>query len=228
MNIAICDDDTKDLTALATLVSEFKSTFELNVTCFSSAQALYNGHLKEPFDIILLDIEMPTPNGYEIAKQLINTKPKPLIIFITHSMEYSIRGYGVAYRYLVKPATAESLNDVLIPALAEASAKRFIFTINNNSHILPFEDIYYFEVFNHDIVLHTVDSEYSFRDSLKNIISQLPPGYFGLSQQSFIINFSHIKVCTSTDVHLTNGVKLPLSRRKADEFQQMFYKYLGR
>ena len=226
MRIAICDDDERDLQALQAAVSAFDRGKTLEVCAFSSAIELYAA--KTSFDVAVLDIEMPPPNGYDIAKRLIEDGPAPVIIFLTNSMAYTLRGYGVAFRYLVKPIDQEQLEKALSDALLEASAKRFTFTADGLSHIIRMEDIYYFEVFNHHTVLHTADRSYTFRATLKGILSELPAGYFGAPHQSYIVNFSHLKIALAKELHLTNGAVIPVSRRKQQEFDDQLRAYLRR
>ena len=42
-------------------------------------------------------------NGIEVGHALISKKYRPIIIFTTFSVEYAIRGYGIAIKYLTKP-----------------------------------------------------------------------------------------------------------------------------
>ncbi len=228
MNIAICDDDIQDLNILSSLVKQYSQLHLFEIHCFTSAESLYNNSKLTHFDIIILDIEMPGPNGYEIAKRLIKDEPKPLIIFVTNSMEYTIIGYGIAFRYIPKPLSYEKLSDALNIAINEVHSNRFVFYLEGISHVLRIEDIYYFEVFEHNIHIHTLNTEYAFRDTLKNILSKLPPGYFGIPHQSYVVNFHHIQHAGSTEIQLTNGTHIPISRRKATQFQNAFHKYLGR
>lgn len=228
MRVAICDDEKNDLLSLESALKSYDRTSRLSISCFASAYELYKSFEKAPFDIVILDIEMPSPNGYEIAQRLCTQKRKPLIIFLTNSMSYTIRGYGVAFRYLTKPIVQPLLASAMDSAIREISANRFIFSIEGVSHYLTMEEIYFFEVFNHHMVLHTIDCEYAFRATLKDILKQLPPGFFGLPHQSYIVNFAHIKTSTSKEIHLTNGVTVPISRRKFRDFEEQFNLYLGR
>lgn len=226
MRIAICDDEEKDLQALKKAVHSFDQSGSIEVCAFPSAAALYSARTEKPFDIAILDIEMAPPNGYAIAEKLVASEPKPIIIFLTNSMEYTIRGYGIAFRYLTKPIDQNKLNTVLSAAVKEASAKRFVFSVDESSHVIRMEDIYYFEVFNHHTILHTMDQAYTFRATLKEIKRELPIGYFGSPHQSYIINFNHVKTAMTKEVHLTNGAVIPVSRRKQQEFDDQFRRFL--
>ena len=228
MRIAICDDEETDLLALKEAVNAFDLSGSIEVCAFSSAAALYSAEIRKKFDIAILDIEMAPPNGYAIAKKLVEANPAPIIIFLTNSMAYTLRGYGIAFGYLTKPIEQAQLNSALSAAVKEASAKRFVFSANGSSHVIRMEDIYYFEVFNHHTILHTMDQAYTFRATLKEIMMELPLGYFGSPHQSYIINFSHVKTAMAKEIHLTNGATIPISRRKQQEFDNQLRMYLRR
>lgn len=228
MRIAICDDDEKDLLALRNAVSAFDQTGGIEVCTFSSAAELYKAEKTKKFSIAILDIEMEPPNGYDIAKQLVESGTAPIIIFLTNSMAYTLRGYGIAFRYLTKPIDQFQLNNALSAAINEASAKRFVFSVDGSSHVIRMEDIYYFEVFNHNTILHTMGQAYSFRATLKEIMIELPVGYFGSPHQSYIINFCHVKTVMAKEIHMTNGAVIPISRRRQSDFEKQLQSYLRR
>lgn len=228
MHIAICDDDKNDLNTLVALVREYDFSNTMTISSFSSARALYHCAENASIDIAILDIEMEAPNGYEIALKLINRENSPIIIFVTNSMEYTMRGYGVAHRYLAKPLVKHLFWEALDTAIMKIKANRFTFVIDGCSQITRIEDIYYFEIFNHAAVIHTGKSEYTFRTSLKEIATQLPPGVFGSPHQSYLVNFNYIKSAHTNGIILTNGVHIPVSRRKLKPFQEDFHLFLGR
>lgn len=227
MLVAICDDDNKDLAMLSSTLQAY-NTSSLEVFPFSDAKSLLNSTSRKLYDIVILDIEMPQINGYDAAKMLISSLQKPLIIFLTNSMAYTLRGYGVAFRYLTKPIDKSQLFAAMDAAIREVKANRFVFTSDGCDHVIHMDEIYYLEIFNHHIILHTMDCEYTFRSTLKEILTQLPCGYFGMPHQSYIINFQHIKTAASKEIHLTNGVSIPVSRRRQKDFDSQLHLYLGR
>src|SRR5690349_14964063 len=53
-------------------------------------------------DLLLLDVQMPDFDGFEVVKQL--TAPLPQIVFVTAFDQYAIRAFDVhAFGYLLKP-----------------------------------------------------------------------------------------------------------------------------
>ena len=161
--------------------------------------------------LVVLDIKMSAPNGYETALRLRESNQKSLIIFLTNSMDYTISGYGIEFRYPSKPIKKGSFS-ALDAAVHEIMANRFVFSADGESHVLLMDEIYY--------------------STLKEVLSQLPAGYYGSPHgsphKSYVVNFSHIKTATAQKLHLTNGVTIPISRCRQREFTEQFYEYLGR
>jgi two-component system LytT family response regulator len=62
-------------------------------------------------DAVLLDIEMPGFNGFEVVQQLANP---PIIVFVTAYDEYAVRAFDAnAIDYLLKPVQPERLETTL-------------------------------------------------------------------------------------------------------------------
>ena len=62
-------------------------------------------------------------NGYQAAEELNKLPDIPLIIFITQSGAYIIRGYEVAFRYLKKPVEYRTLCGQYLPQWLSAPQK---------------------------------------------------------------------------------------------------------
>ena len=99
MRIAICDDEDQERLNIEALVKRYAR--ELSIVLFSSADELLAAAKTTFFPLIFLDIEMDDTNGFDAAEELMSGSAKPLIVFVTKSTEYTIRGYDVAFHYLV-------------------------------------------------------------------------------------------------------------------------------
>lgn len=63
-------------------------------------------------DLLLLDVQMPDFDGFEVVKQL--APPLPRIVFVTAFDEYAIRAFDVhAFGYLLKPFDQPRFRKVL-------------------------------------------------------------------------------------------------------------------
>lgn len=226
-NIAVCDDEQDECAEILRLINRYNQ--ELIPIPFSSAKDLLYTAQKTKFDLILLDIEMSSPTGFEAAKQIIATQePRPLIVFITKSSTYTTKGYGVAFRYLVKPVPWDDFVIAMDAAFDELKANRFSFELNGKLHSLPLQSIYFIESFAHIAVIHTADEEYRIRATLSELKHTLPMSRFATPHKSYLVNMAYINSVALYDIILTNGIHIPISRRRKQDFNKEFCRFLGR
>ncbi len=225
MRIAICDDEARDLEQIAGLVRQYGDGM-LDISCFDSARALYASHGKEPYDIALLDIEMPEPNGFEIAKKLREHDKCPRIVFTTHSIEYAPKGYGIAFDYLEKPITAKILYPVLDALVSDIQANRIVIVMGDNLEILRLGEICYIESYNHRITVYTTSRKLEFRSTLEELYRQLPQGHFCRPNRSDIVHLKYVREIRPKDLLMVGGTRIPISRGQLRKVQDAFYRYM--
>lgn len=228
LHIMICDDDPLDLEKAFQMIKEYDVSGQLQVSTCLQAKELLNKGASCCYDIVLLDIEMESPNGYEVAKQLIVWPNPPVIIFVTQSSEYTLKGYGIALRYLQKPLSKEKLEEAMDAAVQEASAHKLCFVSEDMTVGIPFREILYIEMFGHYAVIHASTAEYRIRSTLKEIQSKLPQGYFANPHKSILVNLEHVRCASNSQIILDNGGTVPISRRRQQEFNISFYRFLER
>jgi len=124
--ILIADDD-RDL--LDTLRDAFIA-FGYQVTTAENGQQAWDFFCTEPYDIVLLDVEMPFLNGMEAAKRMKQRRPEVPVILMT------------AYSHLYRPEDVLSLDidaflrkPLNIQELLEVVEK--IAGQHSNDHTLP-------------------------------------------------------------------------------------------
>lgn len=228
LRIAVCDDDPLDLGQALEMIQQYDKNRNLEILSFMRAGDLLKPSAINAFDIVLLDIEMEMPNGYEVAKQLVLAQNPPVIIFATKSSAYTLKGYGIALRYLQKPLNRTTLEEALDASIQEATAHRLYFTSDDKTIALPLRKILYVEMYGHYAIIHTASSEYRFRSTLKEIQSKLPQGYFSLPHKSVLVNFEHVHSASKNEVQMDNGATIPISRHRYREFSEAFFRFLGR
>ncbi len=228
LKIAVCDDEAIDLVQVVATLREYDENDQFDIATFDHAADLLKSTMSTNFDIVLLDIEMDAPNGFDVAKILIKDQNPPAIIFITKSNAYALKGYGVAIRYIQKPLTQEDLFEAMDIAVQEAVAHRMTFRIGDITYSLRLRDVSYIEVFGHYATIHTEGQSYRIRSTLKEIVSKLPKLRFAIPHNSYVVNLEHIKSATADEIQLNCGARIPISRRKAQEFNEAFYKFIGR
>ncbi len=226
IKIAVCDDEIEDLEYITSLVRNYLNNNEIQLMEFTRAADILE-HEDSPFDIVLMDIEMPPPNGFEVARSLKKWNRAPIVILITNSRTHTLKGYHVAMRYLQKPIEKEQLYEALGSALQVLKRNKAVFIMGNSALQIDIRDIIYIEMSRHYAVIHTGNEVYKLRDKLENIINKLPYSNFCSPHCSYLINMDYIKEMGSRDMYLINGVRIPISKSRHKEFTTRFFSYCG-
>lgn len=241
LQIAMCDDDETDLLFLSDTIDKYCRTYEIEIkyTCFSSGDmllaAVKGGSC---FDICLLDIIMPKPDGIETARQLRTLLPQTELIYLTTSMEFSLAAYSVhALDYLVKPYTNAQLFSALERARTICRAKkntpRAVFPLPTREGILRvnLKEILYVQSQNKILkfhledgrVLKTANSSMTLGQAAHHLAEH---GDFFMPSRSYIVNLSAMVEVTRDYLELCNGAQLPVPRRKYNEIKHIFLNFL--
>ena len=103
----IVDDEPLALRRLARMLSRIEGFGDI-MSSSNVHSALEAIHHRRP-DVVFLDVEMPTANGFELL-ELIETAPMPAVVFTTAYENYARRAFDVkAIDYLTKPFSQERL-----------------------------------------------------------------------------------------------------------------------
>lgn len=235
IHIAICDDSKQERQILAAL---FKRYQELHATPlqihifqngFSLLDAIDQG---KRFDITILDILMPGENGIEIARNIRASGTDTEIIFLTSSPEYTVDSYEVkAQNYLLKPVTEEkffaSIDSILAELDEKDTASFIIYTTEKQYSRIRVSSLVYGEVTHRTITLHLADQTMisaimTFTEFL-DILKAYPD--FTYPHRSYAVNMNYIQYVTKSDIILTDGQKIPLSRNNYTKISEQFLNF---
>lgn len=105
----IVDDESLARRGLELRLQELPQV-EVVASCASATQALEDICTQQP-DIVFLDIQMPTMNGFEMIRALRSRMQQmPLVVFVTAYDQYAIKAFEVrAIDYLLKPVDSDRL-----------------------------------------------------------------------------------------------------------------------
>ena len=158
-------------------------------------------------ELLLLDVQMPDLDGFEVVKQL--KSPLPRIVFVTAFDQYAIRAFDVhAFGYLLKPFDQPRLQKVLNDAKQHAreydnsaekirklledversrrSSARLLVEQGERAFFVSPEEIDWIESERNYVLIHAGDKTYTLRGTLDAMEGRL-------SQESFVrINRSAI------------------------------------
>ncbi len=211
--ITIVDDDQTQSEYLKNIVLSWATERQAYVTLslFASAESFLFSEGKP--DILLLDIEMPKMSGIQLAKKIREYNETIPIVFITGYSDYIAEGYDVsALHYLLKPIDKNKLYSVLDKAVRQIGKNEKTLSIEvwGETFIVPLREIRYIEVSGNYITVHA-KQDFKIKKTLGELEKQLDER-FVRTGRSFIVNLNFVRRVTKTDVYLSSGEVVPLSR----------------
>lgn len=233
LRIAICDDQPIFLEPFSELLSLYgaQNKQDFDIQAFTDGNLLLES--TQTFDIIFLDIDMPTIDGMAVAKALRDRGIESLIVFVTSHQERVFDAFEVsAFRFLIKPAEKASLftvMDAALTALAERSSHVLVIELPTTRFVqVPIGEILYLESLGKYTYLHTTQEVYETKYPLKHFEEQLENKGFFRSHKSYLVNLKQVKTHTQQGITMLNGAEVHLSRLKASSFKKVFIAELMR
>jgi two-component system LytT family response regulator len=179
-------------------------------------------------DMLLLDIQMPGLNGFEVLTE-ISPDEMPLVIFTSAYDQYAIRAFEAhALDYLLKPFDQDRLHAAIERARAEIQKckdqdltnrvlellsavqsgkrpaefdERLAIRTNGRVVFLNLEEIQWIEAAANYVRLNTGKDSYLFRETISRILERLNPSHFVRIHRSVIVNVTRIKEL----IHVNSG-----------------------
>lgn len=232
--LAVCEDDDAirgELDALCREILE-EAGISYTVNLFPSAEELEKAlsSQADPFDLLLLDIQMQGMTGMELAKALRLRGDRVSIIFITGCEDYLREGYSVQpVHFLLKPVSRQALAGALRTDWElNHKPKNIVLRIAGKTVSLPLSDIRYIESFNHSVVVHQADKTPSYPLSLTEVERLLPSGQFSRCHNSYLVNMEYVDEFVRRELFLRGGERLPMGRTYYKAFQSAFVRYMNR
>lgn len=133
-------------------------------------------------DAVLLDIAMPGMDGLEVAQQLAERAPRPVVIFCTAYDQHAVQAFeAAAVDYLLKPIRPERLAAALDRArmLVEARESTAAADDGRRQHLcarlrgslrlIPIEDVFFLRAEEKYVVVYHAAGEDLLEESLKSL-----------------------------------------------------------
>lgn len=234
LRIAICDDETEDVDSLKQILMHSRGEQKIEIETYLSSkkflQVLEEKDKESLPDIVFLDIEMPEIDGIFIAKKIRNLPADIYIVFITVHPEYAINGYETrAFRYVLKPLSENTITSILLDITRELSKKKRLIIKNNRSeYLIPLDEIVFICAEDKYTILYTKSHHYIDRLTLKNYEDLLSPYGFYRVHRKYIVNLLHHIGMEKGHICLTGNVRIPISRRKENEYHKELLQNLER
>jgi len=224
----VIDDETPALDELCYLL---RTTFSVSpVDAARNSRDAFRFLQERSYDVVFLDVRMPTLNGIELGNVLRRFAAPPAIVFVTAYEEYAVRAFDLgACDYLLKPVSRTRLGTALDRALGRSPEKPYRprededpsatipVEIAGRTRFIPREQVRWVEAEGDYVRLRTTGgSSYLVRMPISHLEERWAAYGFIRIHRSFLVPFRHI-----TEFSVTNGMhavtvdghSLPVSRR---------------
>lgn len=177
--------------------------------------------LAREVDLLMLDIQMPGLNGFEVLKQM-GARKLPLIVFVTAHDSYATKAFDIqAVDYLVKPVESVRFQDAMkrvkdrahmqaalvaqeklasvlstlesIAAPGPAHPVRFVVRCGSKDLFVNVSDLDWIEAADYYACLHVADKKYLLRESIKKLEAELDPKKFIRIHRSAMVNIDRVR-----------------------------------
>ena len=229
--IAVVEDNDAVRAELCGFIAQYaqESGSQLDVTPFSDGAQVVEPY-RPGFDIIFLDIEMPTLGGMPTAERIRLLDPDVVLIFVTNMAQYAVRGYEVdALDFVLKPVNYYQFSTKLARALQRIQRRRggqITLQTPGGAQQLDTDDILYLETRDRLLHYHTADKVWSVRGSLLKSEKELVPYHFARCNQCYLVNLRHVKG-VQDDLVQVGEERLEISRRQRAAFLAAVASYVG-
>ena len=239
----IIDDEWNNVTMLSGLLNNYCPQVSLLGSAESAADGRKLIETLKP-ELILLDVEMPYYNGFDLLKSLPNLESE--IIFITAFDQYAIDAFHyAALDYLLKPVNIEQLHyavgraeqrikekettrnyELLLHNLdkKETEKKSIILSEKGEQHFIRFADIKYVIADGSYTYIYTDKRNFVSTKNLVDFEDILPASIFCRIHNGHIVNKKYIvKVQKGRggSVIMKDGKILEIAVRRKDDFLKM-------
>jgi len=236
MSIFICENSVEERQKIETIVREYTSIENYNIQLALSTDSpkklieyIKKHHLILKNNLYILDADMEhVMDDFALAKTIKNMDTTGKIIFVANDLSKQhmvFRHHIEALDYICKDNPSNIERE--LKQSIEIAYKRYTgrplqkqyweIKTKNSVMSVAIDDILFFESHNsiaHKLILHTLNGQIEFYESLRNIEKMRPEFY--RSHKSFVINAKNVKDVNraANEVYMTNGAVALIARKK--------------
>lgn len=234
-SIAICDDDKHYVKNLRDLMQEDEKVFgDLGFSFYFSGYDLLEEDVTQ-FDLLVMDMVLPNADGRKIAAEFKKRNPDAMLVFCTGKKAPIPEDFQLgAYRYIRKEEPLQlrkDFRDTIDELYRKHAKERMVVTEGSRNVVLCIEDIIYIEIQKNGCLVRYYDKNgnvcnLEIKEKLRELYEKVVPFGFEYAHNSYIINCHKVKSWTITDVLLSDGTSMNISRSKTRAFRNACIRYI--
>lgn len=198
-------------------------------------------------DLVLLDIQMPAFDGFEVVRRL--APLPPAIVFVTAFDQYALRAFDAgAADYLLKPVRQDRLRAVIekarfatrhpvqtaeavartLEAAAPTGRKRVVGKKGEEYFLLDLDEVLAFRAEGELVWIITRQKRYLAGHTLQELANRLEGTQFRRIHRSALINVDHVRKMSTLSsqrwlVTMSNEMELIVSKRQAHTIREVLH-----
>ena len=206
--------------------------------------------LREQPDLVLLDVQMPSGEGFDVLDGL---ETVPMVVFVTAYEQYAVKAFEAnAVDYLVKPFSRERFAATLQRAKARLSTsaalgaqastqilqaldalrqrddylQRIPVRVDEHVVLVAVDDIVWIKAARNTVEIHLVGHMHELRETMATLAARLDPRHFARVHRSAIVNVRRVKAIHPWFnghhvVTMDTGQQLRMSRYQNEAFLKL-------
>lgn len=230
LHLAICDDDADILSVVSgAIVSAFRRHgISAQVELFRRATDLERQMRAQDFELLFLDIDMPGLDGITFAKRLRAGNSRTDIIFISSredkvfdALRTNPSGFVRKSRFL---EDVSAVIDQWMKNRPREERTKLLVQSREHTWNIPLDTVLYIEGSDKSQLLHTsnLPEPMPVRRSMQELEETLASSGFLRIHKGYLVNYKFIRRLENTEAVLTNGERIPLSRRRVQDIRSQY------
>ena len=236
--VAVCDDEQTQIDILKNNLIKYSidTDIEFFIDEYISGELLIEKYksVKSPYDINILDMEMPDIKGLDVAAAIRELPDRNVsIAFVTSYPEYMQDSFDVqTSQYIIKPVVYEQLAkklDIILKCINASYTNIKVISEKNGERVLYLDDVICIETEKSSKLLVTTISEtFLITAKLSDLAKELSDKDFISVHRTCLANMRYFRKFNSDSLEFTSGKIVNLSRRRQSEVKELFSKYVSK
>ena len=221
VRVALVEDDAAYRRELLGYLDRYsrESGEKFRVTTFTDGAEIAEEYTAD-YDIILMDIVMTFMDGMKAAEAIRTVDSEVVIIFITNTPQYVMKGYTVgALDYVLKPVSYFAFSQRIQRALERMkrrTRKYISVPFKGGMKKLDISQITYIEVRDHDLIYHTTAEDFTSKGSLTELEESLGRDHFFRCNKCYLVNLEYVDSVENSAITVgEDQIQVSRARKKA-------------
>ncbi|MDE7389349.1 MAG: LytTR family DNA-binding domain-containing protein [Lachnospiraceae bacterium] len=224
MKLAVCDDDSTFIDFFIDKINEIIplcSSSNTRADIYVNPKTLLESN--EIYDILFLDIDMPSLDGISVAKKYANKITKIIFVTSKDALVYKAYNSTESFGFVRKNNLLSDLKEVMHRyEIVDQRDKYYTLSTSGGVTNIRYCDINYIEKIGNKVFIHTGNGVFSERKSISFFEKLLCPHGFVRTHVGYIINLDAVDSISKSEITLLNTEKIPVSRNKLKNVKSEF------